>query len=652
MPAERHDLEALFAPRPGEHGTNALLCGLSADVPVLQRALGAFTSETPVERQASGLVRSLLLLDASSPRVPPTAVPGLLHLAPCLVTDWTERTTLLHAKVALLGFGASRCAATTRWRLIVSTGNWTEATWSRQALIDFFWKTEWALGDTTGAQALIDVAAAFDFFQRTFDGLYQDHINKLKTQPLAMDWLAAWSKELRRATRRIANPPAAQFVHSLDESLATQIRQRFSKDGINTLVAGSGFLEKAVTGSSSQPEVLCELEKLGRPGTRYLVYNASEAGQLANWIGKRKLKDGRIDKWQLCSPRDPLQKGKAVGRRFLHAKFVAGLGPIRSDSGRVVFLYIGSGNLSHRGYMNTARLGVRRKAASAGALGNVEAGVVLTDGEKVDEVWKRLACGELVTDANIAATVPGNGERLFTPTDPPPLLLARHVREDGDGPARLVMERSAVAAQPLWIRTAGGDWTAIAADASSMPWPLLAAPAVLHVRARAPADGEQPEWEVPVFAADGQFCRRPAPQVSFHSLLKALLAFPAPPPHVQEDEEEDSGGGGGAKIWARPKASPYPLRSLAAMIEAIASRNETVTREEFPYWLSQLRVLLLEQATEADRQSVKRLGVDLFGALLEPGFTPAWLHREPALQAQYATVLAQLRDAWCAPSGD
>lgn len=87
------------------------------------------------------------------------------------------------------------------------------------------------------------------------------------------------------------------------------------------------------------------------------------------------------------------------------------------------------------------------------------------------------------------------------------------------------------------------------------------------------------------------------------------------------------------------------------MIEAIAIRNETVTREEFPYWLSQLRVLLLEQATDADRESVKRLGVDLFDALLEPGFTPTWLVKELDLQVYYTKIVAQLRAGWCAPSG-
>ena len=347
MPSERHDLDALFAPPSGEYGTHALVCGLSADIPVLQSAMAAFTCETPAVRQASGLIRSLLLLDASSQRVPPTAVPGLLHLSPCLVADWKVRTTLLHAKVALLGFGASRCADTTRWRLIVSTGNWTEATWARQAQIDFFWKTGWAVGETTGAQALVDVAAAFEFFDRMLARLFGDHLEKLRAQPLTMEWLKAWRTKLREVRQGLANPPAAQFVHSLDKPFATQIRKRFPHEGITTLVAGSGFFEQAVKGSSSQPKVLRELESLGSPGRRCLVFNPSQAGQLANWMGGQPFRNGHIGNWDLHRPIDPLQKGKAPGRGFLHAKYIAGLGPVRAGSSKVRFLYIGSANLSH-----------------------------------------------------------------------------------------------------------------------------------------------------------------------------------------------------------------------------------------------------------------------------------------------------------------
>lgn len=61
---DRSDLETLFSPPQGEHGTHLLLCGLTSDAETLERALTAFTNETPAQRRARGLVRGLLLIDA------------------------------------------------------------------------------------------------------------------------------------------------------------------------------------------------------------------------------------------------------------------------------------------------------------------------------------------------------------------------------------------------------------------------------------------------------------------------------------------------------------------------------------------------------------------------------------------------------------
>jgi hypothetical protein len=102
---DRSDLEALFSPPQGEHGTHLMLCSLSCDTETLERVLVAFTNETPAQRQARGIVRGLLLLDASSRQSQTQAVPGLLQLSPCLKEAWRSRTSLVHAKVALMGFG-------------------------------------------------------------------------------------------------------------------------------------------------------------------------------------------------------------------------------------------------------------------------------------------------------------------------------------------------------------------------------------------------------------------------------------------------------------------------------------------------------------------------------------------------------------------
>jgi hypothetical protein len=63
-------------------------------------------------------------------------------------------------------------------------------------------------------------------------------------------------------------------------------------------------------------------------------------------------------------------------------------------------------------------------------------------------------------------------------------------------------------------------------------------------------------------------------------------------------------------------------------------------------WLSQLRFLLLEQVSEADRDAIRRAGINLFPALLTPGFAPAWLKEAPQLQAAYQTLVDDIAASW------
>ena len=133
------------------------------------------------------------------------------------------------------------------------------------------------------------------------------------------------------------------------------------------------------------------------------------------------------------------------------------------------------------------------------------------------------------------------------------------------------------------------------------------------------------------------------------SILQALLVFPALPPHDHEDDDHVSHAVA-PDTAARASSARYALRTLAMMVETIAQRSVLTTPEEFPYWLAQLRVLLLEQAAAAEREAIRALGVDLFDALDKPGFVPTWLAEQPDLLELHGTFLQDLRAAWCVPS--
>ena len=646
MHHEHQNIDALFAPGPHFFGTHMLICGLSADAETLERIVSVFTGENKVQRAESGLLRSLLMLDASARLLSPLAVPGMLQLAPCAAADWSAQTSLMHAKVALMGFAKSRFAAPTTFRLVVSTGNWTRESWGSGSQIDMYWSTTCDLltFPTATTQPLADIRAALAFFEQIMSALYPQSTAFLQQLPLAMKWLEIWKERVGTGTVG----QSANFIHSLKRSLFDQVKKRFPQTGITTLVAGSGFFEQAPKGEASKPEVLAKLEELGHPGTRYLVSNVDQAGAVASWIGSNLKKAGRgyLDGWTLCAPADPLQSKQGLARTFLHAKFIAGLKRVsakRNDTGTLGALYLGSGNLSRAGFLSSAKLvtGSPRKQSP----GNVEAGIFMDDEMAIVQVWRVLACGEVLTAADVEAMIPGGGEPIFVPRDPPPILFARIQGE------RLHLVRSTNQSVALNLKTSGvGDWLDIDATQEAIDFISESVPPIVWVRLPATQTRLTPEiYEIPVFSEGGELCRQLPSELNVDDVLDALLAFPAPPPYLPDPEQVEGRSGDHAKT-ASSSARHYPLRLLAALIEAIGQRNYALTKEQFPFWLSQLRVLLLQQVSDVDRQAVRSAGVDLFPALDLPGFSPPWLEHDPELKATYQSLIAEIQQAWTLPN--
>jgi hypothetical protein len=638
MKHDHRDLERLFAPPPNQYGTHMLLCGLSADTETLERVVASFTGESTVERAAGGLIRTVLMLDASAPPMSPLAVPGLQRLAHCDLTRWSAQTSLMHAKVALLGFADEKFAAPTTFRLVVSTGNWTRETWGNGAQIDMFWSTECQVGSgTTRTDAFADTSAALTFFDRLMQGLYSPSANHLAAQPLAMGWLTQWRALLGQEGRQ----RKSRFVHSLDKSLFAQIKQRFPDDGVSQLVAGSGFWEQPGREAGAKPEVLKKLDELTVRGDRYLVANPQQAGAIAHWVAAnpKTARPARIDCWTLCTPRDPLQTKKTIGRTFLHAKYIAGLTRVaatQSDKGTMTFLYVGSGNLSRAGLLSKAALS--STSAPAQGAGNVEAGVILVDKQEVPRVWSALACGDELSDGQIKAMEPGTDEQILKPQAPPPVLFAQVVAD------RLQLIRSTDAAGPLELRLeAVGPWIDVGAANNELPLKGNVPPIVWVRVPPASEDETAAVYEVPVLSEDGVCCRQAPNALEIDDVLEALLAFPSAGPHLPDPETSPAPT---VPSRASTTASRYPLKVIAALIEAIAQRNTVLTQEQFPVWLSQLRFLLLEQVSEADRDAIRRAGINLFPALLTPGFAPAWLKEAPQLQAAYQTLVDDIAASW------
>lgn len=642
MTHDRRDLEALFAPPDKLFGTHMLLCGLSADTETLERLVATFTGENPVERAANGLVRSILMLDASAPRLRPLAVPGMLQLEHCELPHWAEQTSLMHAKVALLGFADAKFAAPTSFRLLVSTGNWTRETWGNGKQIDMFWSTEHAIDDVSApGDNRADMTAALAFFERLMQTLYPYSTAALSNQSLATGWLDDWKRLLAR--RRGDESP--RFVHSLDASLFSQIRKVFPDNGASSLIIGSGFWEQSANSAGDKPEVLAKLDELAVRGERYLVLNTGQAGALAPWLAAhpKRWASGKIDGWTLCSPADPLATKQGSGRTFLHAKYIAGLTRVSHDAkGTMTFLYLGSGNLSRAGLLSKAAIG--RKGPARQQAGNVEAGVVLVDRQEVPQVWRALACGDILAPAEIKALQAGGGEPVLVPRAPSPVVLARVEK------GRLLLVRGTDEPTALEVQLDAMDaWIAVSADAAYLPLPAVTLPPIIRVRLPAGSGAASEIHEVAVLGEDGTWCRQAPNEVSIDSALEALLAFPAAPPYLPDP---DSPQPVIRRATASTLAARYPLKLLATLIEAIGHRNCMLTKEQFPVWLSQLRFLLLEQVSLMDRAAIIKADVNLFPALLQPGFVPAWLELDTLLGVAYQNLIHDIAQTWSSPSAE
>lgn len=633
-------LEALFAPPLGRHGTHMAICGMTADIDTLERAMAAFTGQERLSRAAAGWPRGVLMLDASSPLPAASAVPSLVSLAHDGVDAWKERTALMHAKVALMAFADEPFDVPTSFRLLVSTGNWTRDSWAAQSLIDMYWCCEWQCGEG-GPQAHADVNAAYMFLGRLMRGLYG---NSVRAFDGALSWWGKWRGLLNEVSAEKAAP---RFIHSLDASLYEQIAPGFQEAKFHTVIAGSGFFEQARPGADAVPAVLDALAAMTPSAKgRHLVFNPSQAGALAPWIraasgsaARNKLGTGRRGQWSLHLPSDPLGKPRLPGRTHLHAKFIAGVARFnRTGRDTLGALYLGSGNLSQRGLMSHARMDAEGK----GKIGNIEAGIFTADRLDLDSSWQALACGKLLGEEHLPALETGDGEPLHSPLAPPPVLLARHEA------AQLIFVRSD-GAGPFQFRLPGElAWQDVTERQEAFGY---AGPTPPFVAVRRQADDVE-IFEVPVASANGVLCRQLPPQLGADDVLDGLMAFPDAPGYANDTVDDGAGIPVAPLSAAVPARLNYPLRWLATVIEAIAQRQCDLTPEQFPVWMSQVRTLLLDQLAPEYMEQIQALRLSLFSALMEDGFKPDWLVPEHTLYADYLDLISTLQVRWSLPTAE
>ena len=634
-------LDAVFEP-PGQlRARFGWICGMTADGPFIDRAAERFTRQSKAQRSLAGRVYLGLLLDPSTPQIPPTSAHGVLHLPPRSVP---LPFRLLHAKVALLGFGDDE---SDEWclRVVVSTGNWTRQTMDQS--LDLVWSVDLHRDHPAGparSQAVADIKAAAAFLTRlrarfnddVLRGTQGAHASLTRASVEALDgWVAALS---------VPAGVQPRFLHNEAEALIALVARAARRVGGSTrrnyIVMGSGFFGGGSAGAL--PFVPSQVVSALRAGDSGVLTAQPEVDLVVNptacqGIAVAAPAISRTPRWRVLGATDP--HGDTGGLRSLHAKFIFSAN--WRDGGQTTspWLYLGSGNLTDAGFMHSALPG---KPGGA-SVGNLEAGVVFVpDAVLWSDVGKwlpfRPSDDDLAALPNSLAAGPPAPERAPS-FAPPPFAFLAHDAEAG----LLRPNAVAPAVSLIWP---GGLRTPARSDGA---FPVEGAPPP-QVEVAWPDGGTELRAIVPVIDGEGRVAGVDRGPLTFEGLAEELGSFPDQPEvDVAGDgsEESDSQPVESSPTVASSLASAAPLRDVMQAMELVAKRQTRIREGQWEAWVARLEQALVRMKDQPMVDAVRGLGVNPLAVLRLPAFRPTFCESAGSVAAgTYEDSLQRVERAW------
>ena len=623
----------VFEPPEGMMGHSAVLVAMTAAEDFLEAVMQRFTGLRPRQRAELGIITTYLMLDghASAARLsvlPPGRVPGLHEFQPRTASP----KSLLHAKLALLAFAASRTTAPVHLRLVVLTANFTYTS-ARQQL-ELLWTVDVPLDTRTPKLDRADIAAAGDFIatllKRRFHREEAGIAAKQRHLTARLDAILKAAESVRPSNGR------PRFIHSLDEPLLNQIRtelRRNIESPRNFLLCGSGFYEQPSKGAK-KPAVLTKLEELGVcTGNvwRVALVEPQESGALGTWAAKQA-----TDGWTLARPIDALKL-----ERQLHAKFVY-VGYLREGYVSNGWLYLGSGNLTRRGLLTS---GLMKE-------GNVECGVVCDVSDRLDEeaversLFWRDTDDEIERDEWRVGAV-GDAPDAADLIVASPILLAS-IDTGSARKLRLYWRDDVPNDERVSVAFSGREWGQVKANRPDIALDAAEEPTALRVRNDALAQ----EWTIPVVDAAGRVAWQSPRFESYADALAALLDFPIRPAEAAGDDEDDDddpddgkgGGGRGKGKGGEEEAKAYALHSAAELIEQVAALQRSLPVEMLDDWLDHLDRMLHSSFPESLIAAWREYRIDVFAHLREPELRPPVMTDKQ--RSRYVDILDRTASAW------
>jgi hypothetical protein len=353
-----------------------------------------------------------------------------------------------------------------------------------------------------------------------------------------------------------------------------------------------------------------------------------EAGAVATWA--KGTKGGKTEDWEVVRPYDALGH-----KRRLHAKFVY-VGTLRAGHASNGWLYLGSGNLSHRGILTHGGM----------AEGNVETGVVFAVDERLDAdaikrwlFWSHKA--KTVGDDEWAIGQVGDAPDTQPILEAPPILSAtietapsRHLRllwrDD-------ISDKSRV--QISWL---GRDWFDVK-KSGKVALQNDETPAALTVS----ESGH--EWVVPVVDSTGRVGWQPRLYENFAEALDALLDFPIRPTEDMDEDEESEIVEGNTKDTIMGQAQTqqakgYALHEAAELIERVAALQSALPEGMFNDWLDHLDRMFRASFPKDVIETWKKHRLNIFTHLKNKELCPAkWKDDQ---HRRYTELLDSLSTVW------
>lgn len=621
------------------------LCGYSADALFLDDAAERFTRLTRSQRAHQGRIALAVLLDPGNPPVSLQDAPGVAHLP---IIEFAKRPfRLLHGKVALLGFRHQENHGQWKLRLLVSTGNWTRQTLEES--LDLMWRIGISSESLSNLDADIkrdcaDIKAAWDllaWIQKLFDTrlLNASAHGRLSETMNALQQVSSW---INACSAKAQGQP--RVFDNRSKSLLSQLPEQIKAGGEvkrNYLAIGSGFYETSGD-PQKPPEVpLAILKTLrdeglltGKPEVDlYVNPNACQA--IATSL--QPLHDRGITVRPAAIPTIVFGEG---ARRSLHAKFLFSANSRDNSNGCTSsWVYLGSGNLTHPGFVNKM----------SAAAGNLEAGVVFTpnslcwqknkatpEHQVVTNLLPIQRGGDEIRDVSKLNAGPGMEQRDAIYVAPPVTWLVWHeadrVRELRTDDSRVADVEVLDSAGVACSRTKNGfEWCEARPREVLMRWK---------------ADDQQLEARIPVVDQYGRIAATELLAIDIDEAWWQLADFPMPP-----DDDDDGGDENEGKNNKRGRSVPitsYPIRQMMDLIESIAAKQTEIDEIDWALWCNRLEQTL---GQAGDSPPVKyfrdELKLNPLSPLRHQSFRPSFAESGDSEPGKlYDDMLLRIEESW------